>query len=403
MITGTSPITVQDILDQLNDYLSNYTTGAIDLGNRLRAINRAMEYVQRRMTIPSDKTIQQILFSDDNPFYGLNTDFNEPLQVYYSNKWLNKPGRDWRYRPDDDILQTLGQHATDKYFGWTTMNGTKQLVLKAKNIIQGSTLITFDQLTTGIVGQGDAIDLAIDNNVYVEGNGSLAFEINPVLGTGRGSIYIPVNWNIFQAHNALAYYKFSAYLPTIELASINLVLGSSPTDYYVFTTTTQDGGDAWAVNSWNTLSYAFSEPPTIVGSPNDTLINFARLDFVEGSGFGVSTVSGFRVDDFYNKFPDLLNLVYLSNYKAYADDGATLKFLITEATDIPLFGYSIPDLLNPVALRAAYLLMPQMAGDKDFMAGYKEDCEDVIAIWAKTYPRRRTVNFGRTILQRSRQ
>ena len=77
----SSEITVQDIADQMNDYIGNYTTGSIDLGNRMRAINRAIEYLKRYMTFPSDELVQKIYFYEGTMFYNLNSDFNEGLTL----------------------------------------------------------------------------------------------------------------------------------------------------------------------------------------------------------------------------------------------------------------------------------------------------------------------------------
>lgn len=395
-------ITASDVLLQINDLLSNYTDGSIDDSARLRALNRGVEYVQRKLTLPSDKRIQSLLYSQDQNYYTMNSDFNEPLLVTYANTNYNNGRHQWRFRPDVELIPILGQWGRGRYFAPTTVNQLKQMILAGANITQGSILITFDSITNGgILGENDATSLYIDTNVYKQGSGSLGFSINPTLGFGKGSIYVPTNWNVFQSFNQFGYYKAWAYLPTTALSSINLVLATDATNYYVFTATVTDSGTPLVANAWNLVSWTWSNNPTVVGSPNTNDITFARFDLVEGTGFGSSTVSGFRIDDFYSTYPDELNLVYLSSYKATDTTGATLKVMVDTDTDIMLFGNYVPDLIGPIALRAAYILMPQARGDKDFMAMYKQDCEDVLKLWGQTYPRQRTVNMGKTFLQRS--
>jgi hypothetical protein len=59
-----------------------------------------------------------------------------------------------------------------------------------------------------------------------------------------------------------------------------------------------------------------------------------------------------------------------------------------------------PDFINMVALRAAYILLPQLSGDKDFMEMYKKDYQEQISDWGKIYPRKKIVNLGGTVLRR---
>lgn len=394
-----SNITVQDILDQLNDLVQNYTTGTIDLGNRMRAVNRATEWVQRRLTLPSDKKIFKFVYSADNGFYTLPSDFNEPLQVLYQSANSNLPGRDWRYLPDDEILSTQGVSLLRRNWSTTTINGLWQLLMQGANLHQGQTINTFDSLL-GNTASNDAFGAFIDNNVFVQGSGSLNFSINPALGNGKGSIGWTGGWNVSSQHQNDSYYKCKVFLPSTNLTSINLVMGSDALDYYTFTTSLTDSGTTWVPGTWNPISWNWASNPTLVGSPNDQAINFMRVDFVENGSFGGSTVANFRIDDFYFTVPDQMELIYLTNFKGTDTTGVTNRLFFTQNSDIPSFSSFVPDLLMPIAFRAAYLLYPQLRADLQFMQEYKNECEAVLKEWGKVYPRRRVVNYGQTVIQR---
>ena len=78
-----SNLTVQDIVSQGQDYVSNYTTGAVDQGNWLRGVNRAIEYLKRYMGLPSDENIFRFYFYEDTMTYNLPVDFNEGDRVFF--------------------------------------------------------------------------------------------------------------------------------------------------------------------------------------------------------------------------------------------------------------------------------------------------------------------------------
>lgn len=396
-------ITVQDIISQAKDYVQNYTTGTTDLGNTMRALNRAFEYVQRRLSLPSDEQISTFYFSQDQYFYNLPTGFNEPLQLLYHNTDHNIPGTEWTYLPYPEILRNTGGIFRNNVFSFTAINGVMQLVMFGANLNQGATLATFDS-TTGFTAQNNAQNFTSDTNIKKEGTASLKFDINPNLtGTGKASIYFPVSWDVRVAHTNNGKYKLWLYLPSVNFTSINLVFGSSATDYYTFTATATDAGttiNANAANNWYLFSWGFADSPVIVGSPNDALINFARIDLVQNGSFGATTVTGFRADDLYSVAPDQMDLIYQTAYKGTDSTGATKKIFFTDPSDVPTFGNMIPDLLNPIALRMAYILAPQLKKDATFMGMYKNDCEEVLKYFSRSYPRKRIITSGRTTIQR---
>ena len=395
-----NPITVLDIQNQMNDYLSNWTSGTVDLGGgaRMRAINRAVEYAKRRMTLPSDETTTTFYFSGDTLTYAGPTDFNEPIALMYTNASNNIPRSEWNWVQPQELLRLTGTTRSNLW-SHTTMNGSLQILMLGYNLTQGTTLQTFSILQN-FTGQNDASSLSIDNNVYSVAPGSLEFSINPTLGHGKGSIYFPVFWDIQTLHQQSGTIKLDVYLPTLNITSVNLVLGTDTSNYYTFTCTNTDSDAAFSLNQFNRCHWSFLDGPTIVGSPTDANITYARIDIVESGSFGSSTISGFRIDNMYSTFPDEMTLVYNSKYKGTDSTGQTQKILFTSTTDIPAFGQYAPDLVDPIALRAAWILEPSLRADKDFMKIYYTECEERLRDFGHIYPRKRIVNFGQTVIRR---
>lgn len=391
-------LTVQDIILFANDLIANYTTGTIDLGNRMRALNRATEYVQTNLTLPSDKTTETFYFSDDQMYYDAPAGFNEPLLLLYSDPAKNKPITNWTYRPDSEILQRSGlAYGNRKYWGTTTINGKNQIVMLGSNLIQGSIINTFDD-NTGVTLSGDANTPTTDTIIKYEGTGCLKFTITPSGGTASVK-WVPAVTDWRNWHTNEAFLKIRLNMPSVAFSSINLRVGSSATDYYLFTATLQDDGTAFSTNNWNLLSFKFPDNPVIVGSPNDQAINFNQIDFVENGSIGIVAIPNFRMDYFYAKVPDSMDLIYLTNYKGVSSTGTAIQ-QFTSVDDVPSFATIAPDLLAPIAYRMAYILHPQLKKEVEYWKMYNSECASIMKIYGKLYPRQRIVTMGKTHLQR---
>jgi hypothetical protein len=133
------------------------------------------------------------------------------------------------------------------------------LVLLGANINQGALLSSFDNLGS-ITGQNDAVSVAIDNNIFKEGNGSLSFGIKPSLGNGLASILVPLTNDFTSVLQNSGYFKLWVYLPSTALSSFILRLYSSSTDYFAMTATAFDDGTAFStgLNTWKRVQFAIT-------------------------------------------------------------------------------------------------------------------------------------------------
>lgn len=402
----------------MNDYISNYTDGNIDDSNRLRALNRAIEDVHRRLGLVCDETIFNFQYSQDNMFTQLPVDYDEPILLYYVNQNYNQGGQSgWKWNKYTTILQNSGIGGNGGYglgypqgiygqkmFSSTQMNGKKQLIQLGSNVIQGSIINPYTSLNL-LSATGDATTLAVDNNVFINGGGSVSFTIDPTLGHGYAGL-LTSGFGIMsvqQAIQASGINKVYSWLPTTNISAIELIMTSSTGNFYTFTATMQDSGLPF-VNStlnsvWNKTQFPWGTV-SITGSPNSQEITSYEVRYIEGTSFGSVAIPLFRIDDLFVSFPDNMNLVYYSQYKGTSADGLTKKIILDDVSDLPTFMQFFPDFINIIALRAAYILAPQISFDKDFMQMYKQDYEIQMADLGKTYPRKRTVNLGSTVLYR---
>ena len=395
-------ITVNPIFQQMNDYVSNYTVGNIDDSNRLRAINRAIEDLHRTLGLTCDEQIFNFLYSQDNMFTDLPTDFDEPILLYYDKKENNFGGQaGWQWNLYTRILQNTGNARStyQKLFSSTNINGKKQLIQLGSNIIQGGVINPFNTLNL-IMGTGDTTNLAVDNNIWKNTGGSISFTIDPTLGNGYAGIKVSGFgiMSVAQAIKESGIFKVWSYLQSIDLASIDLIL-TSATGSYRFSATTQDDSLPFIIDEWNRTQYQWSLV-SITGSPDASAITEYEFQYIESPTFGILPIDYFRIDDFYLVYPDEMNLVYYSQYKGTDATGTIKKIILDDLSDLPTFMQFYPDFLNMVALRAAYILLPQLSGDTQFMELYRRDYIEAIKDLGKIYPRKRCVNLGQTQLRR---
>ena len=398
-------ITLQDIITQANDYISNYTNGSANDGNRIRAVNRAIEFIKMKMTFPSDEKIFTFDFSQDNIFTDLPEDFNEGLEVLYHSQMNNVSANRWTYLPYADLLRIAGrQYTTENYFSWTPINGKMQLITLARNLNQGSHIETFDNIGS-ITGSNNASNLRIDNNIYAEGNGSLAFDIDPSLSALKtATIKWPTNYDFSSILKNSGLFKLGIFLPEDNITEVNLLLMTDANNYYSLSATTFDDGTAFGTglnDMTKKVKFSFTGA-TIVGSPDIKKVKFIRVDEMMSGTFGSVIVEDYRIDNLYTIMPDKMDFIYLTSYKGTDKTGATNKIFLDSVDDICAFGNFAPDLVDVIACQTAMKLVPQVTDNADFRKMYKDDVKETMDVYGKKWPRKRVINHGRLILARPR-
>jgi len=407
-------VTFKEVLDQINDYGQNYTATTIDKGNVKRAANRAFEHVQSRLGLPSDIDTFDFEYYQDTNLYDCPDDFNELIQLYYNTDQsditvdLNTPAHRWNIAKDTEILRSTGSRNVNSGYQWngpssnqvalTRINGKNQLLLKGSNS-NGIQLINSFDTTTGLTFSSDIANQAADSNVKKQGNASIKFDITA--GQTSSSISMTGNWNIQNSITNVAAYRAYVYFPTTlsttDITSVQLKLTSTTGNYYLITSTDQVDGSAWASNAWSWLDFPLDSLST-VGSPDSQSIT--QIDVIFNHGSSV-TVSNMRIDYLYLVTPDYLTCSYYSFNKGTDSTGVTKKVILTEDTDICSFGAVAPSLIDPIAIRAALKLFPQLRGDTNFWNMYKSDYEDTMKVLGRTFPRHRsTGSAGQTELLR---
>lgn len=395
-------VTFGDVKQQAMDFVQNYNTSTIDLSNIDRACNRAIEYVQRRLGLPSDKKIQSFYFYEDTKFYDCEEGFNELIQLYYNTSSLvdvdnNIPRNRWGVMKDIEILRDTGQFQSANRVAFTTANGRNQMLLDGHNIYGSVVIQPFDN-TTGISYSSDITNVESDPYIKRQGSASLKFDIDT--GLSASYFYWTANADISSLMNLNAAYRLYVFFPpssTAKFTNLEIRFQTSAGNYYSATTTTQSDGTAWVNNDWNLVSWSLNDLTT-TGSPDAQNIQEIYIYLNHSGSF--SAVTNMRLDYLYQVVPDYMNALYYSSQKGTNSAGDEDKIILDDDGDILSFGSYAPDLILPIAIKAALYLAPQLIMDVNFQALYKDEFENVMKLMGRTYPRARTVNSGQTQILR---
>lgn len=387
-------ITLQDLSLLTNDMVGNYSTGTVATDVQYRAINRAIEYCKRLVSLPTDERIHTFQFTDDQLFYNIPNDAVESLQVLYNTHEANVANAPWEYYDYPSILQNSNKY---RRYRWsiTSINGRKQLMLSGKNQNQGQTILTMDSLVN-TAASADASGLIIDTNIKHEGTGSVSFDITRSAGVATIT-FSNLTQDLTALFDRLGYIKLFTQMTAANVTSMTLRLQSSAGNHYNITTARADDGTAFKQNSWQKIGFA-TENAITVGSPNIKAINTIAVSF----NLGVSFTSGvdFRLDQMFTAYPDKMNLIYLTDIKGYAIDGVTTKRKLDVATDILLFSNDYDDFAELVAERAAINLWTQLRGDKEAYMMMQSSFKNNASTFTRRYPRKRIQGTFRHLLRR---
>jgi len=386
--------TIQDLVNELEDFSGNYDTGTVNDAIKIRHIDRAIAWVKREIGLPEDDRIQTIRFSQDQLYYTLNTDVDELLYLLWEEDAQNDVGLTWSQAPYDEILRHRGSGDRKYQFAQTFINGSKQIVIWGYNKLGGSTLDSMDNVGDW-KAEGDASGLAKDDDVYYEGNASLSFDITNATGVAsivNDNVNIPIK-DLIDKNGAI---KIWNYMTDANIDDVTLYLYETDDKYYTINVTAQDDGTDFEADKWTKLGF-YLENKTAVGSP-DKNNNITKIKIEYDLGDGFTTASDFRVDQIFEVYPDDLELVYKSAIKGTDSTGATNKTTLNSATDIVAIGHD--DLRSLIGMRACITLWPALKGDKDMYGAFIQELNSSKKSFARRSPRRRTAGTFKTYLRR---
>lgn len=187
--------------------------------------------------------------------------------------------------------------------------------LRAQRLPAGNVAVmdTFDSATGNgsWSAEGDASGLYAETLNYVEGNGSLGFNLSGSTGAADivNSTAATTDLSIYRYKDASMFFVYIPVGYSARFTSFELRRGSSASAYVKVTATTKADGTAFT-DGWNFLLFNWNQATT-VGSPDDTQNTYRRFGITYSVG---AAISGVLVDNWTDSLGDLYEMEYYSEY-----------------------------------------------------------------------------------------
>jgi len=157
---------------------------------------------------------------------------------------------------------------------------------------------------TWVVG-GTASNLVVNNTNFVQGGGSLQFDITTGTGWLENSTMTAVD--LTNHLNQSSLFEWISIPTSANLISVTLRWGSDASNYYTKTLTLNQQGTAF-VDGWNLIQNIWSDA-TVVGSPDAMAIDYLRVSFVV-----TANMAGLLINDINSILGSVLEYEYYSKY-----------------------------------------------------------------------------------------
>lgn len=249
-------------------------------------------------------------FMDNLQDYALASDYKRMIDIRPQANRIDQPGLS---HFDQTAARQFNERLTpDSYsIRWNNMIRT----LRAQRLPAGNvaTMDTFDSITgngTWAAG-GEASGLEVNELNFVQGNGSLEFDLSVTGGAGyiENSTAAAVDLSDYQYQDMSI---IAVYIPvgfSSRFTNFKLIRGSSASAYKEATVTTKLDGTAFT-DGWNFLLFAWNTAST-TGSPDDTLNTYRKFTCTYTAG---TAITGVLVDNWTDSFGTLYETEYYSEY-----------------------------------------------------------------------------------------
>lgn len=378
-------ITVASLSSKVKDYARNQN---LTDARVIRAIDTAVKFVRSSIGLPGDEKEGTITFFEDQPTYSVASDFGEPISLRFQDDALNY-GKTFRYRIAEFLFGRVdATPPLDFLWGVYQATGNWTAYILGRNSRSKFVIDTFDSDdATNWVASNDAETITTDTVEKKQGSASLKFNVTTAASVNNRATLK----RTFSSGTDLTSYKdIGSFLTWVYLAnvtdltSISLNWGSSDSNYYKVTVTTQQDGSAFATG-WQKLKFDWNGA-TVTGTPVDTAIDRYWLDLDYTGAYTGGT--SYRFDYLRLAIPDTLVMSYYTTNVGTAS-GTAIETL-TATTDTFYFGTYDPGVGELIALQAAVIINPQLlVEDESVRRMYK----DWTLTYSRKYPKKRANNL----------
>lgn len=352
-------ITVSDIQTELNTRIGDSSTDRVSAAQRLSYITQGVVWLQEKLMNDHQAKTYDINFYDGVNYYKLTTVLDDLLEANDLNtKVLTDGGQPFTRKSSQELRAEIGYNFSESSYSIERRDSNSYLLInhdsKYPAMIASSCESTTADGGTWAVDStnSDATNLTIDTDDFTQGSGSFSFDVDvSQSGNNKATIYNDdLTSEDLSDYKDIAAWLVDVKIPdTTYISSYTFKWGSSTSNYYSVTATTDVNANAFADDDFITLKFDWLGA-TVTGTPDDTAINY--IDITVNYTGSQADATSFKIDNIRIVRPQKLKFYYTSWIVGTDTNGTDiLKFGAT--TDIPYFSGQYDQYKFPVADYAA--------------------------------------------------
>lgn len=354
-------VTVASIQTPYNTYIGDASTDRISAAERLQYITEGTTWLQTQLDNDHSVRTYSVTYFDTLHYYKLNAAVTDIFEGNALRRATSETNIDLTRKDAREVAVDISQYAQEGSYALERRNGDLYLAVNLDSKYTALQVSSFDSLTANggtwaaDTTTSDATNVSIDTVDGSNGTqGCLSFDVTVAQSVNNRATIQNTGLtaeNLTDEKN-LGSWLLDLKLPEItNITSLTFYWGSSSTNYYSVTQTTNYDGSAFTADFNNTLKFAWLGA-NVTGTPDDTLITFIRIDINYGAGQANAT--GFKLDNLRLVRPEILTFHYTS-WNVGTNSGGTQLKAFTATTDIPYFSGQYDQYLYAVAHKAAAL------------------------------------------------
>jgi len=340
-------------------------------------INKAIKYFYKNYQMPMAEKMSDLLLFTGVDEYPVPSDFAgliDPRRPFslYSPRFEQTKSNDFYLHPEN---------------GRTAIKFIQDRQVLLVNYQEGDwiRIHNCDSLTDDGTWSiaGDSAAVAVDDQYYSEGEGSLKFTI---AASGGTTTLTNTGFSTLDLSSYLTsgYIFLDLYNPnTVAMPSITLRIGSDASNYYeIASVSTRHRGDT-ILGGWGLVSFNMSSKTT-TGTPDDDAIDYIAI--ILNNGVSATVDGTYRLDNIFLSEGVYFQLPYYSKY--LVKNGSTYKETVTATDDDLLVPFDIEEAIEYKTLEQAAVYSLKDQALASYFVRELTECENTLATH---YPSLRSV------------
>ena len=351
-------ITVQDIINEFNNRVGDSSTDRFSASDRYKYITQGVNFVQEESLNDLSQKPYDLNYFDGIYYYDVTTSLPDLLETNDINtKILSDGGQPFTRKSAEELRAEIGEGFMEDSYAIERINGKTYLVVNHNSKYNEFIAEECDSLTShgswsADTSTSDATNLVVDTYNFTQGSGAFKFDIDvSQSGNNRATI---TNSTLpdadFSDDKDISSWLIDFQFPSVTyITSVTFKWGSSSSNYYSVTSTTDFNGNAFTAAEYITAKFNWLGA-TVTGTPDDEALTF--LEITVNYSASQADATSFYVDNIRIVRPEKLRFYYTS-WAVGTDASGNVITAFSATTDIPYFSGQYDQYKFPTADYAA--------------------------------------------------